>query len=180
MGSFAFSDGTQEVAAFQQGNDLAWWVVTSSDATLDGSQTYTDAAGGEFNLSGACVNEATPVKSPPGSTRRRIAQRPLSIASTCRLKAKVTTDTMVDVLTTGVGWWSPDAAAPHFGARDININAAMSYSAATPPFMRYHSSRVGAGACRGCSRWEMWCSGRCGLYPGFLPRLPGSSPTRAI
>ncbi len=49
--------------------------------------------------------------------------------SACRLKAKVTTDTMVDVLTTGVGWWSPEAAAPHFGARDININAAMSYSA---------------------------------------------------
>jgi hypothetical protein len=36
---------------------------------------------------------------------------------------------MVDVLTTGVGWWSPEDAAPHFGARDININAAMSYTA---------------------------------------------------
>jgi anaerobic selenocysteine-containing dehydrogenase len=46
----------------------------------------------------------------------------------CRLKVKVTTDTLVDVLTTGVGWWRPDAPAPHFGARDVNINAALSYS----------------------------------------------------
>jgi anaerobic selenocysteine-containing dehydrogenase len=50
------------------------------------------------------------------------------VAGSCRLKVKVTTDTMVDVLTTGVGWWLPDAPAPHFGARDVNINAALSYS----------------------------------------------------
>jgi anaerobic selenocysteine-containing dehydrogenase len=57
-----------------------------------------------------------------------ISVRTPGTASACRLKAKVTTDAMVDVLTTGVGWWSPEAAAPHFGARDININAAMSYT----------------------------------------------------
>ena len=45
----------------------------------------------------------------------------------CRLKVKVTPDTLPDVLTTGVGWWRPDAPAPHFGARDVNINAALSY-----------------------------------------------------
>ena len=46
----------------------------------------------------------------------------------CRLKARLTADTLPDVLTTGVGWWLPEAPAPDFGARDININAAMSYS----------------------------------------------------
>lgn len=45
----------------------------------------------------------------------------------CRLKVKVTDDTLEDVLTTGVGWWRPDAPAPHFGAREVNINAALSY-----------------------------------------------------
>jgi hypothetical protein len=37
----------------------------------------------------------------------------------------VTGDTLEGVLTTGVGWWRPEGAAPHFGARDININAAL-------------------------------------------------------
>jgi hypothetical protein len=49
-------------------------------------------------------------------------------SGSCRLKAKLTTDTMIGVLTTGVGWWLPEAPAPHFGARDVNINAALSYS----------------------------------------------------
>jgi hypothetical protein len=80
MGSFAFSDGTQEVAAFQQGNNLAWWVITDNGATLDGSNTFTDAAGGEFNLSGACVNEATPTPTlPPTNT---LDQTPTSPAGT--------------------------------------------------------------------------------------------------
>jgi anaerobic selenocysteine-containing dehydrogenase len=48
-------------------------------------------------------------------------------SGSCRLKAKVTADTLPGVLTTGVGWWRPDAPAPHFGARDVNINAALSY-----------------------------------------------------
>lgn len=46
----------------------------------------------------------------------------------CLLKARLSEDTLEGVLTTGVGWWRPEAAAPHFGARDVNINAAMSYS----------------------------------------------------
>jgi anaerobic selenocysteine-containing dehydrogenase len=49
-------------------------------------------------------------------------------SGSCRLKVKVTGDTLPDVLTTGVGWWRPDAPAPHFGGLDVNINAAMSYS----------------------------------------------------
>ena len=58
-----------------------------------------------------------------------ITVRTPGASGSCRLKAKLTTDTMVDVLTTGVGWWLPEAPAPHFGARDVNINAALSYSA---------------------------------------------------
>jgi thiosulfate reductase / polysulfide reductase chain A len=48
-------------------------------------------------------------------------------SGSCQLKVKVTGDTLPNVLTTGVGWWRPDAPAPHFGARDVNINAALSY-----------------------------------------------------
>ena len=50
-------------------------------------------------------------------------------SGSCRLKVTVTGDTLPDVLTTGVGWWRPDAPAPYFGGLDVNINAAMSYSA---------------------------------------------------
>jgi len=50
-------------------------------------------------------------------------------SGSCRLKVRVTDDTLEDVLTTGVGWWRPEAPAPHFGARDVNINAALSYRA---------------------------------------------------
>jgi thiosulfate reductase/polysulfide reductase chain A len=46
----------------------------------------------------------------------------------CRLKTRITTDTLPGVLTTGVGWWLPEAPVPHFGARDVNINAALSYT----------------------------------------------------
>lgn len=46
----------------------------------------------------------------------------------CRLKAKVSDDVQDGVLATGVGWWRPEGAAPYFGAQDININAAMSYT----------------------------------------------------
>jgi hypothetical protein len=35
---------------------------------------------------------------------------------------------MEGVLTTGMGWWLPEASAPWFGARDVNISSAMSYS----------------------------------------------------
>ncbi|WP_430727126.1 molybdopterin-containing oxidoreductase family protein [Variibacter gotjawalensis] len=48
-------------------------------------------------------------------------------SGSCRLKAKITDDTLPGVLTTGVGWWLPEAPAPHFGARDVNINHALPY-----------------------------------------------------
>jgi anaerobic selenocysteine-containing dehydrogenase len=62
-----------------------------------------------------------------------ITVRTPGASGSCRLKAKLTTDTMIGVLTTGVGWWLPEAPAPHFGARDVNINAALSYSGRWDP-----------------------------------------------
>ena len=32
-----------------------------------------------------------------------------------------------------MGWWSPGATAPHFGALDVNVNAALSYRGAKDP-----------------------------------------------
>lgn len=49
-------------------------------------------------------------------------------SGTCRLRCKVSANTMEGVLTTGMGWWLPEAAAPWFGAHEVNINGAMSYS----------------------------------------------------
>lgn len=46
----------------------------------------------------------------------------------CSLKARITEDTLPDVLTTGMGWWLPEAPAPDFGAKSINVSAAMTYS----------------------------------------------------
>jgi thiosulfate reductase/polysulfide reductase chain A len=48
-------------------------------------------------------------------------------SGSCQLKVKVTDDTLPDVLTTGVGWWRPEAPAPYFGGLDVNINAALTY-----------------------------------------------------
>ena len=46
----------------------------------------------------------------------------------CRLRAKLTEATAPDTVATGMGWWRPDAPGPDFGALEVNINAAMSYS----------------------------------------------------
>ncbi len=46
----------------------------------------------------------------------------------CRLKANISNNTMVDVLTTGVGWWNPERRETQFDVLSININAALSYS----------------------------------------------------
>jgi anaerobic selenocysteine-containing dehydrogenase len=45
----------------------------------------------------------------------------------CRLKVHVSDRTQPGVLTTGIGWWRPEAQGPDFGALDINVNAALSY-----------------------------------------------------
>ena len=51
----------------------------------------------------------------------------------CRLLAEVTDRTAPDVVTTGIGWWRPEASAPEFAALDININAALTYAGPMDP-----------------------------------------------
>ncbi len=51
----------------------------------------------------------------------------------CRLKVRVTDETMEDVARTGMGWWYPEAPGPEHGALDINVNAALSYDGPKDP-----------------------------------------------
>jgi anaerobic selenocysteine-containing dehydrogenase len=51
----------------------------------------------------------------------------------CRLLADVTDRTAPDVVTTGIGWWRPEASGPEFGALDINVNAALTYAGPMDP-----------------------------------------------
>jgi anaerobic selenocysteine-containing dehydrogenase len=51
----------------------------------------------------------------------------------CRLRAKVSDATPPEVVSTGMGWWRPDAAGPDHGALDVNINAALSYAGPFDP-----------------------------------------------
>ena len=51
----------------------------------------------------------------------------------CRLRLKVTDAAPVGVVSTGMGWWRPEAALPDRGIFDININAAMSYGGPWDP-----------------------------------------------
>lgn len=54
-------------------------------------------------------------------------------AGSCRLRLKITAATPEGVVSTGMGWWTPDAAAPEHGAFDLNINAAMTYDGPWDP-----------------------------------------------
>jgi len=51
----------------------------------------------------------------------------------CRLRARITDATPPDVVSTGMGWWRPDAPGPEHGALDVNINAALSYDGPYDP-----------------------------------------------
>jgi anaerobic selenocysteine-containing dehydrogenase len=51
----------------------------------------------------------------------------------CRLRLKLSDATPPEVVNTGMGWWSPLAAAPERGALDININAALAYDGPWDP-----------------------------------------------
>jgi anaerobic selenocysteine-containing dehydrogenase len=51
----------------------------------------------------------------------------------CRLRVQVTDTTPPGVVSTGMGWWLPDAPAPERGAFDVNINVAMSYAGPWDP-----------------------------------------------
>jgi anaerobic selenocysteine-containing dehydrogenase len=54
-------------------------------------------------------------------------------AAPCRLRAKISDATAPDVVSTGMGWWRPDAPGPEHGALDVNINAALSYAGPFDP-----------------------------------------------
>lgn len=59
----------------------------------------------------------------------------------CRLRVRVTGATPAGVVSTGMGWWLPDAPAPERGALDVNINAAMSYDGPWDPISGSADSR---------------------------------------
>jgi anaerobic selenocysteine-containing dehydrogenase len=54
-------------------------------------------------------------------------------AAPCRLRAKVSEATAPEIVSTGMGWWRPDAPGPEHGALDVNINAALSYAGPYDP-----------------------------------------------
>lgn len=54
-------------------------------------------------------------------------------AGSCRLRAKVTDSTPRAVVSTGMGWWRPQASSPDRGVLDINVNAALSYAGPYDP-----------------------------------------------
>ncbi|MCO6419007.1 molybdopterin-dependent oxidoreductase [Siccirubricoccus sp. KC 17139] len=64
----------------------------------------------------------------------------------CRLRVTITDRTQPGVLTTGMGWWLPEAPGPEFAALEINVNAALSYRGATDPMSG--SVNIGALPCR--------------------------------
>lgn len=59
----------------------------------------------------------------------------------CRAKAQVTDAAPPGVVATGMGWWEPQSDDPERGARDININGAMSYGGPWDPVTGSPDSR---------------------------------------
>jgi thiosulfate reductase / polysulfide reductase chain A len=51
----------------------------------------------------------------------------------CRLRAKLSDATPLDVVNTGMGWWRPADASPEHGVLEVNINAALSYAGPYDP-----------------------------------------------
>jgi thiosulfate reductase/polysulfide reductase chain A len=51
----------------------------------------------------------------------------------CRLRAEITDRTALNVVTTGIGWWRPEAMGPEYAVLDININAALTYDGPMDP-----------------------------------------------
>ncbi|WP_249780976.1 molybdopterin-dependent oxidoreductase [Bradyrhizobium sp. dw_78] len=54
-------------------------------------------------------------------------------AAPCRLRAEITDRTAPDIVTTGIGWWRPEADGPEFDVLDINVNAALTYAGPMDP-----------------------------------------------
>jgi anaerobic selenocysteine-containing dehydrogenase len=63
----------------------------------------------------------------------------------CRLRVSLTDATPPNVVNTGMGWWRP-GQEPHYGALDININAALPYDGPWDPISG--SSDVRGMPCR--------------------------------
>tara|TARA_B100000676_G_scaffold303050_1_gene352975 strand:+ start:83 stop:2215 length:2133 start_codon:yes stop_codon:yes gene_type:complete len=59
----------------------------------------------------------------------------------CRAKAQVSEAAPKGVVATGMGWWDPFSRDPERGARDININGAMSYGGPWDPVTGSPDSR---------------------------------------
>ena len=59
----------------------------------------------------------------------------------CRTKAEITDRTPQGVVATGMGWWEPLSNDRELGARDININGAMSYGGPWDPVTGSPNSR---------------------------------------
>ncbi|MGD9805683.1 MAG: molybdopterin-dependent oxidoreductase [Hyphomicrobiaceae bacterium] len=64
----------------------------------------------------------------------------------CRLKLKLSDAQPADVVSTGMGWWRPFESAPHRGALDVNINAALTYNGPYDPISG--SSDIRGQLCR--------------------------------
>ena len=64
----------------------------------------------------------------------------------CTLRVKLSDDTPLDVVNTGMGWWRPASSAPHHGALDVNINAALDYDGPYDPVSG--SSNIRGWRCR--------------------------------
>jgi thiosulfate reductase / polysulfide reductase chain A len=71
------------------------------------------------------------------------------VEGSCRLRVKISDITQPGVVSTGMGWWRPNAPGENNGLFDININAAMSYDGPKDP-------ATGSVDTRGC---------RCRLVP---------------
>ena len=63
------------------------------------------------------------------------------VKTSCRVKAQVTEGAPRGVVATGMGWWEPHTDDPALGARDININGAMSYGGPWDPVTGSPDSR---------------------------------------
>ena len=64
----------------------------------------------------------------------------------CELKIKFSDAQPADVVSTGMGWWRPAEPAPHHGALNVNINAALSYAGPYDPISG--SSDIRGQLCR--------------------------------
>ena len=51
----------------------------------------------------------------------------------CKLKVKISKETDVGTVRTGMGWWLPEAPGPTHGALDVNVNVALSYDGPWDP-----------------------------------------------